>query len=162
MDIEKRVRELVEEKIADRDDLFLVEAKMHSNGQLIILIDGDEGITIEDCVKISRHVGFHLEEENVLDQAYNLEVSSPGIDMPLIDRRQYPKNIGRSIQVTLEDVDGATLIKEGELISVTDESITIDEVIKNKNLPKGRKPKTEEVVIPFEQIRTTKVLISFK
>jgi ribosome maturation factor RimP len=57
---------------------------MHSNGKLVVLVDGDKGIGIDDCVRaISRHVGFHLEEENVIETAYNLEVSSPGVDAPL-------------------------------------------------------------------------------
>src|ERR1700685_172937 len=103
MNIEKRVTELVEEKIADRPDLFLVEVKMHSNGKLIILVDGDKGIGIADCAAISRHVGFHLEGENVIDQAYNLEVSSPGIDTPLTLPRQYVKNIGRQLAIKIAD-----------------------------------------------------------
>ena len=56
MDIEKRVTQLVEEKIADRSDLFLVSVKMHSNGKLVILVDGDKGICIADCAAISRHL----------------------------------------------------------------------------------------------------------
>jgi ribosome maturation factor RimP len=66
MQVENRVKELVEEKIADRPELFLVEIKMLLNNKLIIHVDGDEGISIQDCAAISRHVGFHLEEENVL------------------------------------------------------------------------------------------------
>ena len=96
MNIEQRVTALVEEKIADRPDLFLVQVKMHSNGKLIILVDGDQGLSIQDCVAISRHVGFHLEEENAIEQAYNLEVSSPGVDMPLQLGRQYVKNVGKA------------------------------------------------------------------
>ena len=69
MQVEQRVRELVEEKIADRADLFIVRIRMQQNGVLEILMDGDEGISIDDCVAISRHVGFHLEEENVIDRA---------------------------------------------------------------------------------------------
>ncbi|MFD2144786.1 ribosome maturation factor RimP [Mucilaginibacter antarcticus] len=105
MNIEKRVVELVEEKIAEieRPDLFLVSAKLHSNGKLIILVDGDNGIGIAECVAISRYVGFKLEEENVIETAYNLEVSSPGIDMPLVQTRQYTKNIGRDLAIKLAD-----------------------------------------------------------
>ena len=83
MNIEKRVRELVEEKIADWPELFLVDVKMQPNGKLIILVDGDKGVGVNDCAQISRHVGFHLEEESAIDTAYNLEVSSPGVDTPL-------------------------------------------------------------------------------
>src|SRR6187402_2150672 len=101
MNIEKRVIQLVEEKIADRPDLFLVDVQMHGSGILSILVDGDQGISIQDCVAISRHVGFHLEEENVIEQAYNLEVSSPGVGEPLKLVRQYKKNIGRDLSVKL-------------------------------------------------------------
>src|SRR5690554_102091 len=160
--VEHRVAELVKEKIADRADLFLVDITFHQNGLLSVFVDGDEGVSIEDCAMISRHVGFHLEEENVIDRAYRLEVSSPGVDWPLTERRQYVKNMGRSLQVQMQDEDGAEIVKEGELLEVLDDSIRIAAEIKNKNLPKGRKPKTEELVIPFERIRTTKVLISFK
>jgi ribosome maturation factor RimP len=154
MDIEKRVKELVEEKIADRPDLFLVDVKMHSNGKLIILVDGDKGIGIADCAQISRHVGFHLEEENVLDTAYNLEVSSPGIDAPLVLPRQYVKNIER--QLSIKMADGSK--REGKLSGLTEDAIMIEEIIKEK----GKKAETIESVIPLDKITETKVLISFK
>ncbi|PWK69992.1 ribosome maturation factor RimP [Mucilaginibacter oryzae] len=154
MNIEKRVKELVEEKLADKPDLFIVDIKMHSNGKLIILLDGDHGIGIDDCVKVSRHVGFHLEEENVIETAYNLEVSSPGIDYPLSSPRQYAKNVGRKLGIKMKD--GAK--REGILNSLTEDAITIEETVKEK----GKKAQVMESVIPFEQITETKVLISFK
>ena len=88
--VEKRVTELVEEKIAEiqRPDLFIIEVKFLPNGRLTVLLDGDKGIGIAECVQVSRYVGFKLEEENTIEQAYNLEVSSPGIDFPLSSARQ--------------------------------------------------------------------------
>ena len=154
MNIEKRTAELVEEKIADMPNLFLVDVKMHSNGKLIVLVDGDEGIGIADCVAISRHVGFHLEEENVIDTPYNLEVSSPGIDNPLTLQRQYAKNIGRTLSIKMDD--GAK--REGKLLSAAGSEITIEETIKEK----GKKAVTVESTIPTDKITETKVLISFK
>lgn len=154
MNIEKRVKELVEEKIADKPNLFLVDVKMHSNGKLMILVDGDQGIGIDDCVAISRHVGFHLEEENVIDTAYNLEVSSPGVDMPLTLIRQYVKNIGRNLAIKM--ADGTK--REGKLNGLTEDAIIIEEKIKEK----GKKAEVVESVIPVKQIVETKVLISFK
>jgi ribosome maturation factor RimP len=162
MNIEKRVADLVNEKIADRDDLFLVDVKMHSNGKLIILVDGDNGIGIQDCAAISRHVGFRLEEENTIEQAYNLEVSSPGIDFPLTQRRQYEKNEGRNISIV--EVDNTK--REGKLVQVTDEGVKIEEKVKksagNSNGEKGKKTNLVERFIPFDQIAETRVLISFK
>jgi len=156
MNIEKRVTELVEEKITEmgRSNLFLVDVKMHPNGKLMILVDGDQGIGIDDCVAISRHVGFHLEEENAIDSAYNLEVSSPGIDTPLTLTRQYVKNIGRNLAIKMEDGKK----REGKLNGLTEDAILIEEKITEK----GKKAQVTETVIPIKQIAETKVLISFK
>ncbi len=154
MTIEQQVKNLVEEKISGRPDLFLVDVKMHSNGNLIVLIDGDQGIGIADCAAISRHVGFHLEEDNIIEQAYNLEVSSPGIDFPLKSVRQYQKNIGRNLLLKL--TDGSQ--KEGKLLAVADEGITIEE----KTAVKGKKATFAEIQLQYVQINEAVVLISFK
>ena len=154
MNIEKRVTELVNEKIADRDDLFLVDVKMHSNGKLIILVDGDKGVAINDCVAISRHVGFYLEEESAIENAYNLEVSSPGLETPLTLMRQYAKNVGRDLAIKMAD----GVKREGKLTAITEDAIVIEEKVKQK----GKKAEVIESVIPINQIIETKVLISFK
>jgi len=154
MQVEKRVIELVEEKISDRPELFLVEVKMLPNHKLIIHVDGDEGISIQDCAAISRHVGFHLEEENTIEKAYNLEVSSPGVGEPLKLKRQYQKNIGRDLSVKLAGGE----IKEGKLLAVNESSITIEAKVKEK----GKKAALVETSIGFDNIIETKVLISFK
>jgi ribosome maturation factor RimP len=154
MQVEKRVKELVEEKIADRPELFLVSIKLLPNNKLIIHVDGDEGISIQDCAAISRHVGFHLEEENVIEKAYNLEVSSPGVGEPLLLKRQFNKNIGRDLSVKLNEGQ----IKEGKLLAVNETSIVIEEKIKEK----GKKAQFLETSIAFDTIIETKVLISFK
>ncbi|MEY3679037.1 MAG: ribosome assembly cofactor RimP [Bacteroidota bacterium] len=154
MTLEQRVTALVEEKIADRPDLFLLDIKMHSNGKLIILMDGDKGLSIQDCAAISRHVGYHLEEENLLSQAYNLEVSSPGVDTPLRSMRQYLKNTGRSISLKLKDGSKA----EGKLLKAAAEHITILETKKEK----GKKAQAVERELAFVDIIESKVLISFK
>ncbi len=154
MPITDKVTALVNEKIADREDLFLVGVKMYPNGKLEVLVDGDNGVSIQDCAAISRHVGFHLEEEDAIDHAYRLEVSSPGIDAPLTSIRQYRKNIGRNIEVKLQD----GLIKTGKLLEVSTDHITIGEKTKEK----GKKAIEQQSNIPFDHIITTKVLISFK
>jgi len=154
MQVEKRVIALVEEKIADRPELFLVDVKMLPNNKLIIQVDGDQGISIQDCAAISRHVGFHLEEENTIEKAYNLEVSSPGVGEALLLKRQYVKNIGRELSVKLATGEK----KEGKLISTDENSILIEEQVKEK----GKKAQWVETQIEFDHIVETKVLISFK
>ena len=152
--VEDIVIALVQEKISDREDLFVVDVKMHPNGKLEVLVDGDQGISIQDCAGISRYVGFRLEEDDVIQHAYRLEVSSPGIDRPLDTVRQYRKNIGRSVEV--RQADGST--KTGKLQDVTDESVVIVETIKEK----GKKAVEQQREIPLVNITTIKVLISFK
>lgn len=154
MSVEQRVIALVEEKIADRPDLFLVDVKMHSNGKLVIHVDGDQGINIKDCAAISRHVGFHLEEENIMEDAYNLEVSSPGIDSPLLLWRQYKKNIGRNISLKMTAGDK----REGKLLAATADQLQIEETVKEK----GKKAVQVQNTFPLDQITEIKVLISFK
>ena len=154
MQVEKRVIELVEEKISDRPELFLVEVKLLPGNKLIIHVDGDEGISIQDCAAISRHVGFHLEEENTIEKAYNLEVSSPGVGEPLKLKRQYEKNIGRELSVKVTGGD----IMEGKLLDINEQSITIEAKVKEK----GKKAQLVETSLDFNNIIETKVLISFK
>lgn len=154
MNIEERITALVQEKIADRDDLFLVDVKVQPGGKVLILVDGDQGVAIQDCVQISRHVGFHLEEENAIENAYNLEVSSPGIDTPLKMERQYQKNIGRTLEIKL--TDGTK--KEGKLLEISANSVILEVNFKEK----GKKSILIETEIKFDQITETKVLISFK
>lgn len=154
MDIEKHVANLVEEKIADRPELFLINVRFSHNGKLSISVDGDQGISIQDCAAISRHVAFHLEEDEVIKTAYNIEVSSPGIDTPLKLERQFVKNIGRRVYVKLKDGKK----HEGELLSYSPTGIIIKESIKEK----GKKTKEQESFFDIDNIVETKVLISFK
>lgn len=154
MSIDKRIRELAEEKLADRPDLFIVDIKVINNAKVIILLDGDSGIGIHDCALVSRHVGFHLEEESLIDHAYNLEVSSPGLDTPLLSDRQIVKNIGRHVIIKL--VGGDKL--EGKLQELKEEGLLIAHSVKEK----GKKAKLIESVILKNNITEIKVGVSFK
>ena len=99
-------------------------------------------------------MGFHLEEENTIEKAYNLEVSSPGVGEPLRLKRQYDKNVGREVGIKLSNGE----LKEGKLLSVTDQGILIEAKVKDK----GKKVQLVETSINFSDITETKVLISFK
>ena len=156
MKVEQKVTKLVEEKLKEieRPDLFVVDVKFHTNGRLVVLIDGDNGIGIAECVQISRYVGFKLEEENTIDTAYNLEVSSPGVDFPLNLPRLYAKNVGRRLSIKL--ADGTKV--EAKLTGMAEDAIIIEEQVKEK----GKKTEVVEKVIPLNNITETKVVISFK
>ena len=154
MNLEKRVRELVEEKLTDRSDLFIVSIKILNYANVTVLLDGDNGLGIHDCAMVSRHVGFHLEEENAISDAYTLEVSSPGLDTPLILARQFQKNIDRTLAVKL--ISGEKL--EGVLKAVSDSDIILNMNIKEK----GKKIRNEDKTIVKSDIAEALVQVSFK
>ena len=155
MHLEERIRQLIDEKLADRPDLFIVEIKIVNNTKVTILLDGDNGVGIHDCALVSRHVGFHLEEENLIDQAYNLEVGSPGLDTPLVLERQFQKNVGRLLEIKL--LEGKKT--QGNLVSTTPDSLTILEEVKEKG---KKKVKITEKTIQKTEIVEVKVGVSFK
>ena len=103
---------------------------------------------------VSRHVGFHLEEENAITDAYTLEVSSPGLDTPLVLDRQFQKNIDRTLAVKL--ISGEKI--EGVLKAVADSDITLNMNIKEK----GKKIRNEDKTIAKSDIAEALVQVSFK
>lgn len=154
MNLEKRIREIVEEKLADRPDLFIVSIKIINNANVTVLLDGDNGLGIHDCAMVSRHIGFCLEEENAIPDAYTLEVSSPGIGTPLILDRQFQKNINRSLALKLKSGDKL----EGVLLAVAGDQLTISVSLKEKS----KKLRNEEKIIDKRDIAEALVLVSFK
>lgn len=89
--------------------------------KITILVDSDEGITIQQCTSISRRLAKQLEELEVFTEAYTLEVSSPGLDQPLVLPRQYQKNLGRNLKVTLKTGESFS----GTLIEANTDQITL-------------------------------------
>jgi ribosome maturation factor RimP len=147
--------ELVEKILLSKlyDDIFLVEMKVKPINNFKIYLDADSGLGIEKCIKINRALYKQLEEMAIYPEGdFSLEVSSPGIDEPLKLLRQYVKNIGREVEVILND----TTIKEGKLLEATEEVIVIEETT-----GKGKKAVTQNVTIAFTDIKQTKVQIKF-
>lgn len=145
------LRTLVDSCISD-ETLFLVDilSKNTSNGLSIqLLIDGDEGISIDSCSEISRCVNNKLEED-FPEQVSKIEVSSPGMDYPLTSERQFRKNVGRTIKFIFED----NKEKTGKLKEVSDKQELTIEVKKKKKL--------EELTFPINKIIKTKIIPSFK
>ena len=156
MGLKQTIEEIVEKHLPDESH-FVIDVEISEKGvqKLIkILIDADGGLNIKTCALVSRAVGEEIEAKDLLEEAYVLEVSSPGLDYPLISRRQYEKNVGRNIKITLED-NGEI---EGALQAVDHSNIVL--IVKKKE--KGKKATEEEVKVALEQIRKSIVLVSFK
>jgi len=153
-----KVRELVEERMAELDNgLFIVELSISSNNAIRVELDKHEGgVSVEDCIRVSRNVEHNLDRE---EQDFELHVSSAGLDKGLRVLAQYKKNIGRNVKVKFNESGSI----EGELIAATEENITVQ--TSRKERIEGRKKKEtiiEDHTVPMEQIKETKIIISFK
>lgn len=153
-DLVSEIRKLAEAHVKDNSH-FIVDIVASFRGnpkKLLVVVDGDKGIGIDDCAELSRELSKALDETDLIDGAFMLEVSTPGLDQPLKSRRQYVKNIGRSVRVRIGDK-----IEEGKLIAVHDDRIEVQQ-----QLGSGKKKEDKVIEIPFEIIDKTIVLISFK
>lgn len=126
--------------------------------KITILVDSDEGITIQQCSVISRKLGRQLEELELISEAYTLEVSSPGLDQPLVLPRQYQKNVGRNLRLTLKNGE----VMSGTLISAGDEEITIKLPLPKKKTKTPIDESTLLRLIRLEDISKALIEISFK
>src|SRR5690606_4151329 len=106
----------------EENDLYVVDISIKPSKvmqKIVILLDKDEGITIDECASVSRRLAAALEAEEIIEGSYNLEVSSPGLDQPLRLPRQYKKNLGRELKVTLnggEVITGKLTVAEEDHI----------------------------------------------
>ncbi len=152
---EEQVYKLVEEKLQGTGH-FIVDIKVGPTNKIIIEIDDDKGISIQDCVEVSKYVEQGLDREN---EDFELQVSSPGLSQPLKIFRQYIKNVGRDVEVVMKE--GNKL--EGTLLAATEDGITIEVEEKVKD-EKTKKKKTirKALKLKFEEIKETKIVISFK
>ncbi|MDZ7607532.1 MAG: ribosome maturation factor RimP [Cyclobacteriaceae bacterium] len=153
MDIVKLIGEAAESCIENKN-IFLVDVNVKGNAghqKVLVFIDGDESFGIDECSAISHRLGDILEEKQWITENYTIEVSSPGVDKPLKFPRQYPKHIGRDLEVVMKDK--AKLV--GRLAGVDAENIII--------IPAGGKQKKNEkdaqVKLAFSEIEKAKVLV---
>ena len=148
-DLEQKVLALISEE----PDHFLVDIRIKPTNNFKIYIDGNQGISVEKLVSYNRKLYRQLEEEGQYpDGDFSLELSSPGLDEPLKLHRQYLKNVGRFVEVV--DLEGGK--KEGKLLEVRENELLLEEI-----RGKGKKMETLQHVVPFEQIKATKIQIKF-
>jgi len=158
-DVRNKIQEIVENTVpgAYLVDVVLKKAKQKI---LSIKVDTDEGISLAECAQISRKVGHELEEEKSLSERYLLQVSSPGVGYPLLLHRQYAKNIGRHLSLTL--VSGEEI--KGTLIAVDEPKIVLGPL--PLKIKKGKRPSKKEKEaqagnqdVLFSNIKEAKVII---
>lgn len=154
----KFILELIEERIAELDNgLYVVELSISSSNVINVELDKIKGgVSVNDCVSVSRNIEHNLDREK---QDFELHVSSAGLDKPIRHVNQYSKNVGRSFKVVMNDGEKY----EGELMKLTDTGIVIKQISLQKSVEKRRKIQVEEILeLPFTEIKESKIVISFK
>jgi len=150
----QKIVSLVEEKL--ENDMFLVDASVSPSNVIHVEIDSFDGLTIDQCVAVSRFIESHLDRE---EEDFELQVSSPGIDQYFKVKPQYQKNIGRELNVTTQQ-DAECI---GKLIEAGENGISLEVRVKEK--PEGGKKKQtviKTLSLDYENIKKAKVIISFK
>jgi len=149
------VNDLLQKALEERENLFLIDFEVHENNAIKVVIDGDNGVTVDDCVAISRAIEHNLDRE---EQDFSLEVTSSGATTPLSHKRQYKKHIGRTLSIKTKDSQHY----EAELVSQDEEGIKVTwKVREPKPVGKGKVTVKKEANIKYDDIVEAKVVIKF-
>jgi ribosome maturation factor RimP len=149
------VRNLLDNALNERKDLFLIDFEILSDNTIRVVLDGDNGVLVEDCIFVSRAIEHNLDRE---EQDFSLEVTSAGATSPLVLPRQYKKHVGRNIEV--RTIDGDEVV--GELTNVDNQSVLLRwKTREPKPKGKGKVTVTKEANIAFDDIKEAKVKIKF-
>ena len=145
-----RIEKLVKDYIIGTK-LFLVAVKVNTSNRITVLIDRNEGITIDECAELHRHIEKNL-DRNIED--FELQVSSPGLDMPYLVIEQYYKNEGRKVAV----VDNDGLKYTGIMKNVTKGGFDLETEIKTR----GKAKEAKDIPFNFDQIKSAKTVLAIK
>ncbi|MFP9118837.1 ribosome assembly cofactor RimP [Flavobacterium sp. RNTU_13] len=154
MALKDKVEALVAAALAERTDLFLIDLTVGTDNKIILTIDGDNGVTLQDCIDMSRAVEHNLDRE---EEDFALEVASAGAASPLKQPRQFKKNIGRTLLV--KTAEGEI---EAPLVDATDEVAVLEWTAREpKKIGKGKETVTKRAEIPYGDIKQAVVVIKF-
>jgi len=149
-----KVKDLLHEALEKRTDLFLIDFTISSDQSINIIIDGDNGVKVDDCIFISRAIEHNIDRE---EYDFSLEVASAGAAAPLTLPRQFKKNIGRTLQIKTQ-----TENIEAELINASQESIDLGwKAREPKPIGKGKVTVKKSAKIAYKDIIEAKVMIKF-
>ena len=150
MDIIKENIVRICNEIAEKLNFFVIDINFRGDNRKKIIelfVDAEINVDADYLADISREINSVIEEQDIIQQAYRLDVSTPGVDRPLKFLKQFPKHINRNIEVAFKTGDELKMIT-GKLLSVEREELTF---LSDK----------KEILIEFKNISTAKVIISF-
>jgi ribosome maturation factor RimP len=149
-----KVRDLVDEALALNETLFLIDLSISTNNKIQVTVDGDNGVPLSECIRISRNVEHNLDRE---EEDFSLEVTTPDISHPLKEKRQYKKNINRILKVKTVDEE-----LEGTLTEADEEKIVICwKTREPKPIGKGKVTVQKTATLAYKDIKEAKVKIVF-
>lgn len=158
-EIKKTVQNKVTDKISElaesvlsTTDFFLVDVEIKGGDtpEVWVSVDAeDRGVNMDECADISNELSFLLDAHDIFSGKYRINVSSPGLSRPLVDRRQYPKNVGRKAKFKFKTDDEYSKV-EGTLREVSDEGIII--ALEDDS----------SITVSFDNLVETKIIPSFK
>ncbi|SFN52904.1 ribosome maturation factor RimP [Bizionia echini] len=152
--LKKTVETLLNNALEEREDLFLIDFTMGADNAISVIIDGDHGVTVDDCVFVSRAIEHNIDRD---EHDFSLEVASGGATAPLSHVRQYKKNIGRDLELRTKE---ETVV--GKLTKATDTHITLEWKARElKPVGKGKVTVLKKAEIAYQDIVEAKVMIKF-
>ena len=148
------VTDLLETALKERSDLFLIDFSIKGDNHINVVIDGDNGVLVEDCMFISRAIEHNIDRE---EHDFSLEVMSSGATSPLVHKRQYKKHLKRELQVKTSSEK-----LEGTLTEATEDGISLEwKVREPKPIGKGKITVKKQASIAYQDIVEAKVMIKF-
>jgi ribosome maturation factor RimP len=130
-------------------ELVEVQYRREQNGWILrLIIDKQEGVTLDDCTAVSREVSQLLDIEDFIDQAYNLEISSPGLDRPLKSLADFERFAGRKAKIKILEPSAGKHVFIGTIKKTVGEAIVLE-------------VGTEEITILFSQVTKARLEVEF-
>lgn len=155
MTFKQKVQDLLEEALAARPDLFLIEFTVSDANKILVILDGDNGINLQDCIDVSRAIDANIDKEEF---DFGLDVMSSGVSRPLTLPRQFVKNIGRKIQIKTSD----NLDFEATIVTANESEVSLEwQAREPKKTGKGKETVQKSLILPYSEIKEAIIVISF-
>lgn len=159
-ELKEKITEYAKE-VSEQEGVEILDIEIHPGGKgltLRIFIDKEGGVTIKDCENFSRAIEAILDVEDPIKSSYTLEISSPGIDRPLKEKKDFLRNIGRNVKITTKEKIADRTFFIGKVIDAGDDWVRI-EIKETKKKGSKKEEKSEFLFIPFDKILKAQVYI---
>ncbi len=154
MIFKEQVLSLINDALVEKQEIFLIDVTISVSYKIVVTLDGDIGVSLQDCIDISRAIENNIDRE---EQDFSLEVASVGVGSPLKLVRQYKKNIGRTLIVSTSEEK-----IEAELVDANDQFIVLSWSAREpKKVGKGKETVQKKKEITYLEIKEAVVTVNF-